>query len=111
MMPDAVEDRYAYLGACLRLARRTAAAGLQLGVAIGLRDHMVAAGLVGSDPVHKERRAGGQCADLAVSGERLRYAAEKIKTDLAGWLVVARNSPARKQRLDLRGEPECPAVI
>src|SRR4029077_7364990 len=36
---------------------------------------------------------------------------EQIEADHAGWFRVARNLSAGEQRLDLRGEAECPAVV
>src|SRR5262249_48767273 len=44
-------------------------------------------------------------------GERVGYAAEEIEPDVAGRISVVGNSATRDERLDLRGEPESPAVI
>ena len=67
--------------------------------------------LAGAAGVDYLRVAGRQRADLAIKRERLGHAAEQIKAGKAGRLGIARDPPAREQRLDLRRETERPAVI
>src|SRR5205823_5297636 len=43
--------------------------------------------------------------------KRLRHAAEEMEADQSGRLRIARDKAAGKERLDLRGEAETPAVI
>ena len=68
-------------------------------------------GLARSRRVDPLGMAGRQSTNIAIERKRLGHAAEQMEADDAGRFRIARNMSAREQRLDLRGEAECPAIV